>query len=81
MTELELRSALREFRIAPHNKCLIEWRIPQPDARWCFYKVTDSPNDSKRVLGLLQGNGDGQQHDNDDSGARADYLEEAGLQD
>lgn len=45
------------FRIAPTNRIIIEWRADLPSARWCFYKVCDSPNDAKRALGLLNGTG------------------------
>ena len=43
------------YRISPKNKLVIE-RCPDPTrAPWYFYKVTDSPNDAKRTLSVLNG--------------------------
>lgn len=44
-----------EFRIAPKNAIVIEWKADLPGAQWCFYMVTDSPNEAKRILTVLQG--------------------------
>lgn len=42
------------YRISPDNACVIERRINQHGARWCFYKVADSAADAKRALLALQ---------------------------
>lgn len=44
-----------DFRIAPNKPLIIEWRADLPDARWCFFMVTDSPNEAKRILAALSG--------------------------
>lgn len=42
-----------EFRIAPTNNIVIEWRAKKDGAQWCFYLVADSRNDAERILALL----------------------------
>lgn len=44
------------FQIAPTNNIVIEWKADLPGARWCFYMVTDSPNEAKRILSVLMPN-------------------------
>lgn len=43
-----------DYRIAPKNALVIEWKPDLPDTRWCFYKTNDSPNDAKRSLNVLR---------------------------
>jgi hypothetical protein len=43
------------FQICPTNKLIIEWKADLPGARWCFYRVCDSPNDAKRSLAAING--------------------------
>lgn len=43
------------LRICPTNKLIIEWQADLPGARWCFYKVGDSPADVKRSLATIRG--------------------------
>lgn len=43
------------FRICPTNRLIIEWRADNDAARWCFFKVCDSPNDAQRSLLLING--------------------------
>lgn len=42
-----------EWRIAPDNPLVIEWRVLQEGSQFCFYMQTDSPNESKRILQVL----------------------------
>lgn len=44
------------YRISPSNKIVIEWKLEQEGARWCFFKVCDSPAHAKQTLAVLQGN-------------------------
>lgn len=49
------------YRISPlHNK-IIERKADNPDARWCFYKVCDSPKEAKRSLAIINGEMDTEQ--------------------
>lgn len=43
------------YHISPTNPLIIEWRLDQDGARFCFYRVCDSPNDARRSLRVLQG--------------------------
>lgn len=43
------------YQIAPGNKLVIEWRLEQEGARFCFFEVCDSPNHAKQTLAVLQG--------------------------
>lgn len=43
------------YRICPTNKTVIERKAEVEGARWCFFKVCASPNESKRSLAVLQG--------------------------
>ena len=40
------------FRICPDNRMLIE-RHPGTGDYWLFYMITDSPNEAKRIVALL----------------------------
>lgn len=46
---------VHEFRICPKDKSMIEWKADHPDARWCFYRICDSPADAKRSLSAIRG--------------------------
>lgn len=41
------------YRICPTKPLVIERGIEPNPARWYFYMVTDSPNEAKRILGVL----------------------------
>jgi hypothetical protein len=43
------------YRIQPGNAKVIEWRAELPGARWCFYKICDSPTEAKRSLAAIRG--------------------------
>jgi hypothetical protein len=40
------------YRICPTRPLVIERSI-KGDTRWYFYMVTDSPNEAKRIVGVL----------------------------
>lgn len=44
-----------QYRICPTNRLIIESKADLPNARWCFYRVCDSPNDAKRSLYTING--------------------------
>jgi hypothetical protein len=43
------------YRICPADKLIIERKADPPNARWCFYRVCDSPADAKRSLSSIRG--------------------------
>jgi hypothetical protein len=50
-----MSSTKDDYRICPTNRLVIE-RKPDPSmVRWCFYMVTDSPAEAKRILAVLHG--------------------------
>lgn len=44
------------YQISPSDKIVIEWKLEQEGARWCFFKVCDSPSHAKQTLAVLQDN-------------------------
>lgn len=46
---------MTEYRIAPKKPLIIESKVDIPNARWCFYMATDSPNEAKRIVAVLNG--------------------------
>lgn len=55
-----------EYQQSPLNPKIIERRLKQEGARWGFYKVTDSPKETKRILKLLNGEGEANVADDGD---------------
>jgi hypothetical protein len=43
----------RSYRICPTNKLIIEWQLS--NGQWGFFRVCDSPQDTKRSLSVLRG--------------------------
>jgi len=43
------------YRICPTNRLIIERKADPIGARWCFWRICDSPNDVKRHLAMLRG--------------------------
>ena len=50
---------MKAYRIV--RQIVIESKVDLPDARWCFYMVAASPNDAKRIVGVLNSENNGQQ--------------------
>lgn len=46
---------MSKYRICPTDKLIIESQADLPGARWCFYRVCDSPADTKRSLAAING--------------------------
>lgn len=43
-----------DFRIAPNDPTIIEWRLNHEASRFGFYMTTDSPKEAKRILVQLE---------------------------